>query len=90
MISHRKGLVNAFTKIANRWEDSKKTPHSLRRYGYRNSRQWGRMMADQYFDTNGLIISSTLIDAIDDANKVDMPMTQIDYDCVAEEEISCW
>lgn len=90
MITHRKGLVNAYTKIAERWEDSKKTPHGLRRYGYKNARQWGRLMADKYFDVDGLISDSLLIDMIDDANKVDAPLTQIDYDYLAEEEISCW
>lgn len=92
MKSHRKYLINAFEKeaMARGWHDSAKNPRGLARCGYKNARQWARWMADTYFDENGLITCSILMDVIEDAAKVDQPLTQADYDYVAEEEISCW
>ena len=91
MKSHRKALTRAFTKIAKRWEDSKKTRYNLTRYGYKNARDWGRLMAANYFSpVDGRITCDTLIDLIDDANKVDKPLDQYDYDYLAEEEINAW
>lgn len=50
MKNNRKYLARLFTKIAKRWEDSKKTTENLRKHGYKNARKWGREMANMYFD----------------------------------------
>lgn len=93
MATIRKHLARAFTKIAKErgWEDSKKTPHSLRRYGYKNARQWGRMMASNYFSSFHLHgVDSIITEMLEEAARNDEPITQADFDCLAEEEISCW
>lgn len=91
MTTIRKHLVNAFTKIAKSrgWCDSKKTPHTLNRYGFKSARQWGRMMAGMYGE-NILDLPNGLVDMIEEAARSDSPLTQADFDDFAEEEISCW
>lgn len=41
MKTNRKYLARSFTKIAKRWEDSKKTTENLRKHGYKNDPQVG-------------------------------------------------
>lgn len=92
MASIRKHLVNAFTKIAKeRWTDSKRTPHVITRYGFNSPREWGRHMAAQYFGGDDLYeVNSAIVEMLEDAAKMDVPVIQADYDALAEEEISCW
>lgn len=91
MSTVRKMVVNAFTKIAEeRWGDSKDTAHSIRRYGFKNPRDWGRHMANMYSWRKGHEIADELLDLYRDAREVDAPVTQHDIDYFAEEEISCW
>lgn len=92
MASIRKHLVNAYTKIAEeRWNDSKHTAHSLRRYGFKSPREWGRHMAAQYYNGNNLYqIDTAVVDMLEEAARIDVPLTQADYDALAEEDISCW
>lgn len=80
---NRKKLVRAFAKIAKRWGDSAKTPYTFSMYGYKNARAWGRIMADNY--------ESEMLEAY--ADWIDTPLNewgQAEYDCFADEEISCW
>lgn len=80
---NRKMLVRAFAKIAKRWGDSAKTPYTFSMYGYKNARAWGRIIADNY--------ESEMLDAY--ASWIDTPLNewgQAEYDCFADEEISCW
>lgn len=80
---NRKMLVRAFAKIAKRWGDSAKTPYTFSMYGYKNARAWGRIMADNY--------ESEMLEAY--ADWIDTPLNewgQAEYDCFADEEISCW
>lgn len=80
---NRKMLVRAFTKIAKGWSDSSKSPYTCNRYGYKNSRAWGRCIADNY--------ESEMLE--DYADWIDTPLNewgQAEYDCFADEEISCW
>lgn len=90
MKTTRKMLVNAFTKIAKRWEDSKTHPENLRKHGFKNARQWGRWVASMY-SVNGIFdMPDSLIEMYEDAAKNDIPVIQEDFDAWAEEEISCW
>lgn len=79
----RKMLVRAFAKVAKKWGDSKDSPYTFSMYGYKNARDWGRRMADNYND-----------EMLDDfANWISTPVKdwcQFDYDYFAEEELSCW
>lgn len=80
---NRKMLVRAFAKIAKRWGDSAKTPYTFSMYGYKNARAWGRIIADNY--------ESEMLEAY--ADWIDTPLNewgQAEYDCFADEEISCW
>nr|DAH97850.1 MAG TPA: hypothetical protein [Caudoviricetes sp.] len=80
---NRKMLVRAFAKIAKRWGDSAKTPYTFSMYGYKNARSWGRIIADNY--------ESDMLEAYEDW--IDTPLNewgQAEYDCFADEEISCW
>lgn len=80
---NRKMLVRAFAKIAKRWCDSAKTPYTFRMYGYKNARSWGRIIADNY--------ESDMLEAY--ADWIYTPLNecgQAEYDCFADEEISCW
>lgn len=80
---NRKMLVRAFAKIAKRWGDSSKSPCTFSRYGYKNARAWGRIMADNY--------ESEMLESY--ADWIDTPLNewgQAEYDCFADEEISCW
>lgn len=85
-------MVRAFEKIAKErgWEDSAKTPHTLRRYGFKNARDWGRHMASQYEIDSVLEMPEALVEAIEYCKQNDMPISQHDFDYFAEEEISCW
>lgn len=89
----RKYLVNAFTKVAKErgWEDSSKHPRGLRACGFKSARQWGRAMADNYFYPGNLHgMDSVVVEMIEQAALNDEPLTQHDFDALAEEEISCW
>ena len=80
---NRKMLVRAFAKIAKRWGDSAKTPFTFSRNGYKNARAWGRIMANCY--------RSEMLEIY--AEWIDTPLNewgQVEYDCFADEEISCW
>lgn len=93
MASIRKHLVNAFENfaISMGWEDSAKHKRGIRHCGYKNSRQWARMMAEIYeepLSVGGW--NSAIIDMIEEAARTDTPLTQHDYDAFVEEEISCW
>lgn len=91
MSTIRKMTVNAFAKQARwRWGDSKKTAHSLRRYGF-TERSWGRMMAEMFIDDNGVPYPGTILtDMLEDAYRDDRPLTQADFDDMAYEELECW
>lgn len=91
MKTNRKYLTRAFTKIAKRWEDSKTTPDNLRRYGFKNARQWGRHMAGMYFDDAACnMAADALAEMLEDAALSDLPITQEDFDGFAYEEIYSW
>lgn len=90
MATYRKMLVTGFAKIAKRWEDSKKTPHSLRKYGYKNARQWGRAMVANYYVLNSEVVCDFLAEEIERAILEDIPLTQAFFDDFADEEISAW
>lgn len=80
---NRKMLVRAFAKVAKKWNDSKRSGYCLSRYGYKNARQYARLMADSY--------DAEMLE--DFAKWIDTPLKdwcQFDYDYFAEEEISCW
>lgn len=80
---NRKMLVRAFAKIAKRWGDSAKTPYTFSMYGYKNARSWGRIIAYSY--------KSDMLEIY--ADWIDTPLNewgQAEYDCFADEEISCW
>lgn len=90
MKTNRKYLARAFTKIAKRWEDSKKTTENLRKHGYKNARQWGREMANVYFDDKAEMCCDALAEMLEEAALCDEPITQDDFDYFALEEISSW
>lgn len=91
MKTNRKYLARSFTKIAKRWEDSKKTTENLRRYGFKNARQWGRQMASLYFDDVACnMAADALAEMLEEAALCDAPITQDDFDYFAFEEISNW
>lgn len=93
MASIRKHLVNAFTKEAKArgWHDSAINPRGLAHCGFKSARQWGRLMADHYFNAENLYeVESAIAEMIEDAARHDMPLTQADFDAFVEEEISCW
>lgn len=85
-----KMMVRAFTKIAKRWEDSKDTPHGLRRYGFKNARAWGRYVASMFSLKGIMDMPDYLIEEYEIAAKRGEKVTQASYDAFAEEEISCW
>jgi hypothetical protein len=91
MKTNRKYLARSFTKIAKRWEDSKKTTENLRKHGYKNARQWGREMANMYFeDVACNMAADALAEMLEEAALCDTPITQDDFDYFAFEEISSW
>lgn len=90
MKTNRKYLARSFTKIAKRWEDSKKTTENLRKHGYKNARKWGREMANMYFDERESMCADSLAEMLEEAALCDAPITQDDFDYFAFEEISNW
>lgn len=90
MKTNRKYLARSFTKIAKRWEDSKKTTENLRKHGYKNARKWGREMANMYFDERSSMCADSLAEMLEEAALCDAPITQDDFDYFAFEEISNW
>lgn len=90
MKTDRKMMVRAFTKIAKRWEDSKTTPHSLRRYGFKDARAWGRYVAGMYSFNGVMDMPDAIIEEYEIAAKRGEKVAQADFDAFAEEEISCW
>lgn len=92
MKSLHKMMIRAFTKIAKRyrWDDSKFCPNSLRGYGYRNARDWARHMAANYELDDITQMCEALVEIIEDAIRNDVPISQYDLDCFAQEEIECW
>ena len=90
MKTNRKYLARSFTKIAKRWEDSKKTTENLRNHGYKNARKWGREMANMYFDERASMCADSLAEMLEEAALCDEPITQDDFDYFAFEEISNW
>ena len=90
MKTNRKYLARSFTKIAKRWEDSKKTTENLRKHGYKNARKWGREMANMYFDERASMCADSLAEMLEEAALCDAPITQDDFDYFAFEEISSW
>lgn len=90
MSTYKKMMVTAFTKIAKRWEDSKDTPHSLRRYGFKNARQWGRTVAACYNLDDLLSVPPELLNQIEDVKSKGGKVTQSVFDEFAEEEVNCW
>lgn len=90
MKTNRKYLARSFTKIAKRWEDSKKTTENLRKHSYKNARKWGREMANMYFDERASMCADSLAEMLEEAALCDAPITQDDFDYFAFEEISNW
>lgn len=54
--TYRKLLVNAFENIAqsNKWNDSKHSPVTMKRVGFKNARSWARAFAACYMPDGGL------------------------------------
>lgn len=80
---NRKMLVRAFAKVAKKWNDSKRSGYCLSRYGYKNARHYARLMADSY--------DAEMLEGY--ADWINTPLKewgQAEYDCFADEEISCW
>ena len=90
MKTNRKYLARSFTKIAKRWDDSKKTTENLRKHGFKSARQWGREMANMYFDELASMCADSLSEMLEEAMLSDQPITQDDFDYFALEEITNW
>lgn len=85
--SLRKMFINAFDQFAKRWGDSKTDHITLNRYGFKNTRQWARMMTGCYFDKDGEL-SIDLDPSIYDAESID-DLTQSDVNAFVYDEMSC-
>lgn len=90
MKTNRKYLARSFTKIAKRWDDSKKTTENLRKQGFKSARQWGREMANMYFDERASMCADSLAEMLEEVALSDLPVTQEDFDGFAYEEIYAW
>lgn len=90
MKTNRKYLTRSFTKIAKRWDDSKKTTENLRKHGFKSARQWGREMANMYFYEMASMCADSLAEMLEEAVISDQPINQEDFDYFAFEEISNW
>nr|DAT35967.1 MAG TPA: hypothetical protein [Caudoviricetes sp.] len=90
MKTNRKYLARSFTKIAKRWDDSKKTTENLRKHGFKSARQWGREMANMYFDELASMCADSLSEMLEEAMLCDQPITQEDFDYFAFEEVTNW
>lgn len=92
MASIRKHLVNAFENAGRRrgWDDSLITPYTVRRCGYKSLREFARRMANLYMPENHILMPEPLLEMIEQARREDVPLTQYDFDCFADEEIDAW
>lgn len=90
MATYKKMLVTAFAKHAKRWEDSKTCAEGLRRYGFKNARQWGRIMANNYYLLGSEIACDFLLEEIEKALLNDELITQAFFDDFAYEELTAW
>lgn len=92
MKSIRKYLVNAFTKIGERYDDSAINGEHIRKYGYKNARDYGRSITAMYVGKSEEFgdLPDSIVEMLEEAAMEDRPITQEDFDLWAEEEMSCW